>query len=330
MDLIGKLREQIMDVRYVYEALEVVCTESGLSAATLEIANETLYTHITGGVTEDLVIPFESFQFDTLCKLSLAISGYSGYRSNLLHDASYQKKSTELQKINTIDINRTAAIIHTRLYSDGELERILENAVKAHDEAFTLTNLPKSEERLVFILAKVGVYRDLAGDVVKREKMDMEVDDLLRLARDWENAYYRQRKEQKERVGRYQDYGDEGDLIVSTLQRPSLRTGRMAPLHGNRPPIKPVIHKPIILDSGDIRIGWDRIRDEDFRKLILYRDTNPNVTYEDSTEVCTSTDIKKLFYDDNPTTAGDYYYRLYVEDLHEEKTSSLVVMVRKP
>jgi len=214
-------------------------------------------------------------------------------------------------------------------YSDEELQRIVDEAVKAHDEAFTSSNLPKSEERLVFILAKVGMYRDLAGDVVKREKMDMEVDDLLRLARDWEAAYYRQRKEQKERVRSYQDYGgDEGDIIVSTLQRPSLRTGKMSPLHGNRPPRKPVLNTPVLLENGRIRVSWDRIRDEDFRKLYLYRSTgDPNVS-DDSTEIYSSSDITKTYYDDN-VSAGDYFYRLYVEDLHEERTSSLVVMKRK-
>ena len=326
MNLIDKLREQLADYRYVYEGLSVVCTDGGVSAVTLEVTEDNLYTVVTGGSAETLAISLEASNSDTLFKLAYEINKNTHYTAELLIDASADKPANEIEKLLPSDINRTAVMLHTRFYSDGELERIVREAIKTHDPAYSLETLPPEEERLVLILSKVVLYRDLAGDVNKRRKLDQEVDNLLRLARDWENAYYRQRDEQKERVKQFQDYPMDGDVIVSEVGRLSLRTGEAIPINANKPPLVPVLADPIVKGS-DVELRWDRIRDFDFETVYLYRSTDPNLNKDTGTLVYSTTDITVTGYVDTPG-AGVHFYRVYVRDMNQEYSSSLTAMVR--
>lgn len=325
--LLSQLRKLINDERYHHTAFRLRCDAGDATAATVEVTtNNFLVTTVTGGATTPLSLDLTSSSYNRLHKLIYAINQVDGYDAVIDIDASETHLTADIHKILPTDIYDEACDLGTRLFPDEELIEILEDAVNRHNAAYTLNSIPDTERYHVLRLARIEVLRVQAHDAIKRRGLDIEVEDLRKLANDLERAYLQDLQRERDFGGGSTGDVSGEDISVAYMQRMSLRTGEMVPGAHNAYPSIPVLNAIINEGSGELYLTWDRNRDLDFECYKLYRHTTPDVSkdYDPSTEVFSKTDQRVVSYTDTVTASGTYYYKLYVKDLRDEYSASLI------
>lgn len=283
--LIDKLRRRIKDDRPNIKALSLSVTDTAAERAIAEVIGGRLMVKVTGGETESIDFRLDDPRYATVGRLHNAISRQEGYSSQLDEDAQADHMALDLSSMAPTDIgrNRSSLSLTHHLFSDSELEEVIESAVQRHNPRFTVLTLPEGEEAFVLMLAQADICRRQAYDVSKRRGLDTEVSDLTGLANSLEQAYERD----VVRLTRALVSPAEpvpstmgpGDVVVGTAYRSSLRTGKKSPFAAQPGPTAPVFVDPDPEDVEDenVRIHWARSGENDFHHFELWMDTVPDV-----------------------------------------------------
>lgn len=283
MSLIAKLRQRIKDTRYSRSAVEFAVTDSAVTQAIAEVTAGHLVVNTSGGDTPDIDLNLSDPKFATIGRLAQAIDRINGYRAVLDEDAEVEHPSLDIEPFGPTEITGTGLDLRHRLFSESELESVLQMAVQRHNPSFSIHTLPPTEEIFVLQLAQAEVCRIQAYDTTKRRGLDTDSDALLKVARSLEEAYRDDTRRLKRALASPKEATpntmDQGDFVLGRLYKRSLRTGFMAPMSANLPPDAAVLLEPDVRDEEDenIRFRWQRNKDYDFYSYELWLDTRPDV-----------------------------------------------------
>ena len=284
--IIDSLRERIKDEQYAQRAFGLAVSDEAVQRALVEITNNHLVIAVSSGSAAKARshdINLADARFDTIGKLYQAISRMEGYSANLDEDASMSHPSIDLEHFGPMDIAGVGIDLKHHIFSDSELERYLEFAVKRHNPGLTLSSLPEGETILVIYLASADICRIQAHDATKRKGMDSEIFYLLEMANNFDRAYQKDAKRLSRAIvsPKESPRNDmrEGDVVLGSLMRRSLRTGFIAPTSQNLPPSPVELLDPNDEDVEDTftRVRWMRNRDLDFYSFELWIDSRPDV-----------------------------------------------------
>lgn len=281
--LIAELRRRVGDVRHVRTALTISTTDAAVTAAVLEVTHGRLVFTPAGGTVLPLDLDLAAPAYDSVGKLHAQLSRFPGLAVRLHQDADGDHLSLDLEEFGPVDIRTQGVDLRTRYFSDWELEQVLAGAVRRHNPTFTSATVPDAERELVLMLAQATVNRQKATDAIRRKGTDSETQVLLSIADSFERAY-REDAERLRRViqppreapeGRIQ----QGDVLVGSTWRRSLRTGRLTPVGAAPPPPPPLLFEPGDGDAEDdnVRLSWQRSEDPHFYAYELWRDVQPQV-----------------------------------------------------
>jgi hypothetical protein len=363
--LIDKLRRRIKDDRPVHTAMTVTVSDPSVSRAIAEVTDGHFIINIEGGKSQNVDLNLSDLRYSTVGRLHQALSRVQGITVRRHEDSQDQHISLDLLPIAPIDIsaNNAALELKHHLFSDVELDEVVSQAIHRHNPSFDVINVPANEEIFILQLAHAEVCRRQAYDLTKRQSAEEHTtSDLLKIAESIESAY----KSDTERLARALISPQEatpntmgqGDVVMGSLYRASLRTGRHAPFGAQAGPTAPILLEPE--DENDVedttvRVRWLRNTDNDFYQYELWSDTRPDVTNNLDQSITQNEDYP-VYYHYEGITAGTsrrvvrisgkvgqgrqsivvtelepcmtYYFRLFVRDTEGGIASSQVVQYR--
>jgi len=283
---IAEFRRRIQDVRHSRRALSVGVTDDGVVRCIAELSRGRLYIQPQGGSAPALDFDLSSSRYDTVGALYQAISRATGYRANLDEDADQDHLSLDLQPFGPLDIKGTGLELVHHTFSDSELIDLITRAIQRHNPTATMDTLPPQEMTFVWPLAHAEVCKVQAYDASKRRGLDKDVQTLLSLAETFE-AQYRDDRERNARAIQSPkeangNVTDEGDVMLGSLSRVSLRTGFQSPIAKSLPPDAAVLLEPSDRDIEDdnVRVQWQRNKNVEFYSYELWMDSTPDVVRE--------------------------------------------------
>lgn len=287
--LISELRRRIKDQHPSVHALTVGVTDSATTRAILEITSGRMVFVCAGGSARPFDISLHDALNGTVGRLHDQLQRMGGMVSSLDKDADPEHPAADLESFGPKDIRQQGIILRHRTFSDGELEKVLAGAVSRHNPSLNTHTLPQGEWELVFLLSQAAIARERAQDASKRKGTSESVADLLAIARDLESTYQNDFR----RLNRVLQPAREsspnsvhqGDVMVGTLFRRSLRTGYLSPSSAALPPSALVLLEPDDLDDGDteVRVRWGRSTEPSFLSCELWMDTQPEVVRQAGT-----------------------------------------------
>jgi len=284
--IIDSLRERIKDEQYAQRAFGLAISDENVQRALAEITNNHLIVTISSGSgakARGIDFDLSDARYDTIGKLYQAVSRMEGYQANLDEDASMSHPSIDLEHFGPMDIAGVGLDMKHHVFSDAELERYLGFAVKRHNPGLTMDTLPDGEIILVIYLASADICRIQAHDATKRKGMDSEIFYLLEMANNFDRAYQKDAKRLSRAIvsPKESPRNDmrEGDVVLGSLMRRSMRTGLISPMSQNLPPSPAELFDPNDEDVEDtfVRVRWMRNRDLDYYSFELWMDSRPDV-----------------------------------------------------
>jgi hypothetical protein len=285
--LISELRRRIRDVGHTSRAFGLAVTDDSVSDAIAEVTNGHLIVSVSGSVTiPSLDIDLSRPQYETIGRLHQALSRTPGYRCTLDEDANLSHPSVDLESFGPVPVHETGVDLKHHRWSDLELDSIIHRATQRHNPSLNSTTLPSQEVEFVLQLAQAIIYRDLAGDAVKRKGLDTDVDQCLKLANDHEAAYRSDTARLARAIQSPKEANsstmDEGDVVLGRNFRRSMRTGLQSPLSQALPPDAAYLLEPDSRDAEDtnLRVNWQQNRNYDFYSYELWMDFRPEVIRE--------------------------------------------------
>lgn len=368
--LVDELRRAIKDQQPILQSLNVSNSDSTATAVVLECTQKHLILTATGGtVIRSFDLDLTNPLVDTIGKLAANLARMAGVVAILDNDADPDHPSADIESFGPMNILVQAIPLRHRVFSDRDLHSILESAVLRHNPSMLVQTIPPGERGMVLQLAQSMVILRRATDASKRRGTSEAVADLLALAKYFEEQYVRDSRRlqrviqspqepQGHRVG-------QGDILLGSLFRRSLRTGTMSPSAASIPPPPVVLCEPNDLDEADvnIRVRWERPTSTDSYSLELWRDSQPEVsrslgsvsedtgfsaTYSESSELRRTTSVmacrlngpwgiqamsdedisrnSRVVSELEPET--DYYFRIFLSNVNGEFSRSNVVRFR--
>lgn len=282
--LLGELRQKIKDVRHSVRGLSVAISDETVTTAVAEVTGDRLIITISGGSAPSIDFDLTNPRYDTVGKLYDVLSRISGYAVQLDEDAEQDHPAIDIRSVNPVDIRGAAVELVHRLFSDLELEQVLSQAVSRHNPSFTTLTVPEQENVFVLTLAHALVCRIQASDVSKRRGLATSVDELLKLADNFDAQYAADTTRLARAIVSPKEASpnnmQEGDIVLGHFFRASTRTGFQSPLSQNLPPTPPELYQPDpVKDLEDtiVVVRWARNRDFDFYTYELWMDTRPDV-----------------------------------------------------
>lgn len=282
--LAGELRRRIKDQRAIVSALTLGSTDASVSLATLEVTGGRLILTAVGGSTlRSLDVDLTSPMFDTIGKLYQQLHRAAGIAVQVCDGADMDHLSVDVEEFAPVDIRQQGTELKHHVFSDWELERVLEGAIRRHNPTFTLASVPPSEWELVLFLAQASISLQQSTDAVKRKGTTADTQTLLQIAEAFERSYEKDARRLRNVIqppkeapnGRIQ----EGDIVMGHVWRRSARNGFNAPMAVAQPPPVVYIQEPGDGDAEDtsIRVSWARSEDVHFHSYELWLDTQPDV-----------------------------------------------------
>ncbi len=280
---VAEFRRRIQDVRASRRGLSFGIKDTDVSSAIAEITRGHLIVTIAGGLAPSLDFHLTDPRYDTIKGLYNALSRARGYTANLDEDANGDHPSIDLEPFAPIDIKVTGAVLVHHVFSDGELTDIITDAIRRHNPSLNIQTLPPQEWAFVAPLAHANVCRIGAYDSSKRRGLDKDVASLLSLADSFEKQYETDTTRLARAIQSPREANsnvvDEGDVMLGSMYRQSMRTGYMSPMSQVIPPNATVLLEPDERDVEDdnARINWQRNRNVDFHSYELWMDLTPEV-----------------------------------------------------
>lgn len=276
-------RRRIKDTRYSRRAFGLAVSDSVATSALAEVTNGHLVVTVIGGSTTSVDLPLSNERYNTIAKLTQVLQRMTGYRCVTDEDAALDHPSIDLEPFGPIDILGTGFDFKHRLFADLELDSVLEEAISRHNPSFNSATLPEQERAFVYQLAHATILRQQAGDAAKRKGLDVEVQQLIQLAESYERSYQQDTQRLRRALVSPKEASPntmaQGDAVIGTMVRRSMRTGFMSPLGADTP-----IDQPVLIDPGDhdvedenTKIRWERNTQQKFYSYELWMDTTPEV-----------------------------------------------------
>ncbi len=294
LSLVAQLRRRIKDERPSRTALRFACDDEAASDCLVNISDSGMFTTTTFNSREaaDLSIDLSETPYNTVRKLAEYLQQQAGYAVTLEQDFEAEHPAVDLQIVGSMSVLRTAVSLKHHIFSNEELLEVLTKACTRHNISYTPTTLPRNEEELVLMLAHVDVNRRLAQDAAKRRNLELTVEQILQIATDIEWSYADTVKRQQRVIPTPKfDEGltEQGDVVIGTFVKRSMRSGFFSPMAGGLPPTKPILELPSSADVEDtkVRITWRRNTDLNFYSYELWRDTVPDVVRPKSLQLIT-------------------------------------------
>ena len=282
-NLFQELRRRIKDQHPSVQALTVGVTDTAVTRALLEITSGRMVFVCAGGSVRPFDISLHDPLNGTVGRLHEQLQRMPGMVSSLDKDGDPEHPASDLESFGPKDIRQQGLILRHRTFSDAELEKVIHGAITRHNPSLNVHTLPPGEWELVLLLAQAGIARERAGDASKRKGTSETVSDLLAIARDLENTYaadFRRLNRVLQPARESNPHAvHQGDVMMGTLYRRSLRTGYMSPTSASLPPSALVLSEPDDLDDGDteVRVRWERSAEPSFLSCELWMDTQPEV-----------------------------------------------------
>lgn len=293
-DLILQLRRRIGDEKYSVAAFTITCLDRYATDVDLEVQNGVLRTSVLNGSdsTPDLFVSLNDPQYDTLYALVSYLGTIHGYKVNPVEGMYDAHASIDLEPISGVDIRKTVTL-RTHRFSDEELDRFIRSGARRHNPSYSVELLPRGEHDFVLNLAQVEALRAFAVDLSKRGQ-DSEANGLLAAAAAIETTYTEDRSRLLKAltpVRADDDAVHEGDAIVGSMSRESLRNGSRAKAVANLPPNALrflEVNQSEVQDVSAL-IRWRRTSETSVYNIELWRDTQPNVQRVRDTNVYQTT-----------------------------------------
>jgi hypothetical protein len=199
------------------------------------------------------------------------------------------------------------AIYHNPLwYSDEELTDKLDMALLRYKPTYTLTSLPRESMLILCYRTAMDICYELAARNAPFAIMSIEgvTVDKNGVYNNWSSlaATYRELYESEVNGG----LGSKGEILIGTLTRQSLTTGREVP-YQQVYPLPPVLLSVVDTTGLVVSLSWGVQRDEDFHSNILYRKSGNTGTW---TEVATFYNMFETNYEDTLGVAGNFSYKI--------------------
>ncbi len=282
MGLVSELRTRVTDIRHCMRAFGLAVVDETCTSAIAELTNGHLIVLCAGGPPQ-IDIDLRHSLFNTVGKVYQSLERTPGFRVSLDEDVCLDHDSLDLQSFGPTNILGTGVdLVHHR-FSDTELESFISSAVTRHNPSFTIQTVPPAEATFVLTLAHANVCRVLATDATKRKGMDQEIFYLLELANSLERSYDKDVKRLRRALQSPKEAPSndmaEGDIVIGSFSRFSLRTGKMTPNATNLPPM-PAELLPIEdedIEDERITVRWKRNRDTDFYSIEIWCNHVPDV-----------------------------------------------------
>ena len=282
--LIDELRRRIRDTLPSVHSLTIgVQTAGTVTSALLEVTHGHLIFTGSGGGLRSFDLELTNPMNSTIGALHDSLQRMTGMVSVIDRLADPAHLSLDLESFGPRDISIQGTQLRHRTFSDQELIKILESALRRHNPSLTIYNLPPAEFELTLTLAQAMVAREKASDTVKRKNTSESVADLLSIANQYEEVYSRDNK-RLARVIQSPKEGNanstrQGDVMLGGTYRKNLRTGLMTPMSSALPIAPPNLYSPVDGDDEDdnVRVHWDRSPELGLSGYEMWMDTNPNV-----------------------------------------------------
>jgi hypothetical protein len=282
--LLAEFRRRIKDVRPSTRAFGLAIVDPTVTGATAEVtAGHLIITVIGGNGTPSLDLDLSNPRYDTVGRLYQLLSRAPGYRCTRDEDGDEDHASIDLEPFGPLSIQGTGVDMNHHNFADSELEEVLKSAIARHNPSLTLVTLPPQEYAFVMPLAQANICRIQAFDASKRKGMDRDVSSLIALADSFEKQYTtdtsRLTRALQSPQGANPNTVGEGDAMLGTQYRRSLRTGFMSPLGAVSSPDAPILLDPDEHDIEDdnVRVVWQRNKQEDFYSYELWQDSREDV-----------------------------------------------------
>lgn len=349
-NLRSELRLRISDVNATLEAFRLRCTDPAATLVRLVITATTLTTTVTGGSATGLSITLTG---KTVRQVVDEIQAVAHYTVSLNPAASAEHSATDLRltPATGVSIGNTDFTVQTHAFSDTELDTILANAAQTHSPSFTTATVPSKESGLVLLLAHILVCHIMAHDnsrfypvsgVIADADKGARVKRYLDVAKELRTEY----DAQVDRLGLKPTDDTDGDdetgvVEVGTLRRNNLRLGARVPFSSNTRPraiTGLAVSKtagPVEDPSTELFLSWDRIREPNFSRVVVLRQTSGSDKLLDNLDVAlrnyngdadfiVRTTIynpaTNYFHDTELTASTAYHYRVYTVDRNGEAT----------
>ena len=282
-NLIDELRRRIRDTHPSVPALTIGVNAQGVGTALLEITQGHLIFTGSGGGLRSFDLDLSSPLNATIGQLHDCIRRMPGMACVMNNHEDPGHLSMDLEAFGPRDVSIQGTQIRHRVFADQELVKILESALRRHNPSLTIYNVPAAEFELTLTLAQGMIAREMATDAAKRKNTSETVNDLLAIANSFEETYARDNRRlarviQSPREGNA-NQTRQGDIMLGSLFRRSLRTGLMTPMAAALPVAPPNLAQPAEDDEEDdnVRVRWDRSPDPSLAGYELWMDTQPNV-----------------------------------------------------
>lgn len=291
LSLIDKLRRRIKDDRPTQRALSLAVTEETVSRAIAEVSDHHLVVSVSGSGAPSVDLALTDMRYSTIGRVHQSLSRLVGYTVLLDEDAQEDHLSVDFYPMPPTDVGpgRPALELKHHVFSDTELDEILREAIQRHNPSFSMSAIPDSEHVFIMQLAHAEVCRRQAYDSSKRKGLSETVTDLLALATSLESTYTADVKRLARAIASPKESPSnnmqEGDVVIGTMFRSSLRTGFQSPMSQNLPPVEAELYEPDDvrdIEDQNIRARWARNRDNDFYSYEVWLDTVPDVQREGS------------------------------------------------
>lgn len=283
---VAELRRAIMDVRASRRAISFGVKDTGVTRCIAEITRGHLIISPFGGTAPQLDLDLSSSRYDTIGGLYQALARATGYTAQLDQDANQDHASIDIEQFGPVDCLGTGVEMVHHLFADGELDTVIQRALTRHNPSLTLQTMPPQEWVFVLPLAQAGILRTQAVDASKRRGLDKDVQTLLQLADSFEAQYAADTQRLARALQSPREANsnivDEGDVMLGSLSRTSLRTGYQSPIAKALPPDAAIMLDPDERDVEDdnARLVWQRNKNVEFYSYELWMDFQPEVTRE--------------------------------------------------
>jgi hypothetical protein len=288
-DLVSELRRVIRDTKPVMTALTVSVQDTAVTSATLELTDGRLILAVSGGTMRGFDLLLVGGLTDTVGKLHQHLQRYPSVAVEANAEMNEEHPTSDLEPFGPIDVRQQGAQLRHHVFSNWELDKILERAALRHNPSISPMAIPAAERELVLTLAQSLVLKIKAQDAVKRKGTDSDVATLLSLAADLETQYERDAKRLQRAIQAVPEAPNGtvgvGDVMTGNLWRRSARTGFKTPLGvAEGPPIVPLL-EPDERDPEDTaaRVRWTKAKVADFYAYELWMDTREETLRERET-----------------------------------------------
>lgn len=283
-DLVSAFRSRIADDRNSVTAFSLSATGE-CKEAVVEITNGFLVVSVQGGSSvAALRLDLSSPAYSTVGRLVAALRAARGYTVSAEGSYVAEHPSTDLVVEGVPDIARQgSATFRHRMFSDGELLRMLNEAIALHNPSYSgPANVPRSEHPYVLLKAAAVAYRAIAADTAKRKSLDADANTFLSLAKDAEEQY-RADIDRNHRIVPVAKADESkmgsGDIVVGTMYRRSLRSGTLSHFRDAPAPQAPDLYDAADNDVEDtqVRLRWSQAKDEHFSHFEVWRGTTGDI-----------------------------------------------------